>query len=111
MTAIIISISASILSGMILFFLQRFFKKQEKRETERSRTSAKENILIMKSINAIGELTYANTIAIRDGKVNGDLKEALVDYQEIKEDMYEYLLEQNAKKWTYNFGRRMSQWN
>jgi hypothetical protein len=25
--------------------------------------------------------------------------------------MYEYLLEQNAKKWTYNFGRRMSQWN
>lgn len=97
MTAIIISIFGSILSGMVLFFLQRFFKKLEKRESERNSTRAKENVLILKSIDVIGKLTYANTIAIRDGKINGDLKEALVEYNDIKEDMYEYLLEQNAK--------------
>lgn len=98
MTAIIISVLGSVLSGMVLFFLQRFFKKLEKRETERNSTRAKENVLILKSIDVIGKLTYANTIAIRDGKINGDLKEALTEYNDIKEDMYEYLLEQNAKK-------------
>lgn len=98
MAAILISIFGSILSGMVLFFLQRYFKRYEKKEIERNQTRAKENILILKSIEVIGKLTYANTIAIRDGKVNGDLKEALVEYNEIKESMYEYLLEQNAKK-------------
>ncbi len=98
MTAILISIFGSIISGMVLFLLQRYFRKHEKKETERNKTRAKENILILKSIDAIGKLTFANTIAIRDKKINGDLKEALADYSEIKEDMYEYLLEQNAKK-------------
>lgn len=98
MAAILISIFGSILSGTVLFFLQRYFKRYEKKEIERNQTRAKENILILKSIEVIGKLTYANTIAIRDGKVNGDLKEALVEYNEIKESMYEYLLEQNAKK-------------
>ena len=98
MTAIIISILASIVSGMVLFFLQRFFKRQEKKDNERSITSAKENILILKSIDAIGKLTYANTIAIRDGKVNGEITDSLQAYNEVKEEMYDYLLEQNARR-------------
>ena len=32
--SIIISIGASVISGMALFFLQRYFKKKEKREAE-----------------------------------------------------------------------------
>ena len=98
MTAIIISILASIVSGMVLFFLQRFFKRQEKKDNERSITRAKENILILKSIDAIGKLTYANTIAIRDGKVNGEITDSLQAYNEVKEEMYDYLLEQNARR-------------
>lgn len=98
MTAIIISIVASIISGMVLFFLQRYFKKQEVKEERRQQAREKENILILKSIDAIGKLTYADAIAIRDGKTNGELKEAIQEYNDVKEEMYEYLLEQNARR-------------
>lgn len=79
MVAIIISVASSIISGMVLFFLQRFFK-------------------ILKSIDAVGKLTYANAIAIRDGKTNGEMHEAMECYSESKQEMYDYLLEQNSKK-------------
>lgn len=98
MVAIVISIGASIISGMVLFFLQRFFKRKSAKDEERDKQKAKENILILKSIDAVGKLTYANAIAIRDGKTNGEMHETMDSYGELKDEMYEYLLEQNAKK-------------
>jgi Mn2+/Fe2+ NRAMP family transporter len=98
MPAIVISILGSIVSGMVLFFLQRYLKKSEHREEERNKARSKENVLILKSIDAIGKLTYADAIAIRDGKTNGEMKAAIEEYNEVKEDMYNYLLEQNSKK-------------
>lgn len=98
MIAIIISTCASIISGMVLFFLQRFFKKKQKVDDERDRAKAKENMLILKSIDAVGKLTYADAVAIRDGKTNGEIKEAMKAYAEVKDELYEYLLEQNSKK-------------
>lgn len=98
MVAVIISVVSSIISGMVLFFLQRFFKKKAKRDEIRDAAKAKENMLILKSIDAVGKLTYANAIAIRDGKTNGEMHEAMESYGESKEEMYNYLLEQNSKK-------------
>ena len=98
MIAIIMSICASIISGMVLFFLQRFFKKKQKVDEERDRAKAKENLLILKSIDAVGKLTYADAVAIRDGKTNGEMKEAMKAYAEVKDELYEYLLEQKSKK-------------
>ncbi len=98
MVAIIISVASSIVSGMVLFFLQRYFKRKAKRDDERDAAKERENILILKSINAIGKLTYANAIAIRDGKTNGEMHEAMESYGEAKQEMYDFLLEQNAKK-------------
>ncbi len=98
MVAIIMSTCASIISGMVLFFLQRFFKKKQKVDEERDRAKAKENMLILKSIDAVGKLTYADAVAIRDGKTNGEMKEAMKAYAEVKDELYEYLLEQNSKK-------------
>ena len=96
--SIIISVCASIISGMVLFFLQRFFKKKQKVDEERDRAKAKENVLIRKRREAVGELTYADAVAIRDGKTNGEMKEAMKAYAEVKDELYEYLLEQNSKK-------------
>ena len=98
MRSIIVSVCASIISGMVLFFLQRFFKKKQKKDEERDRAKAKENMLILKSIDAVGKLTYADAVAIRDGKTNGEMKEAMKAYAEVKDELYEYLLEQNSKK-------------
>ena len=96
MTATVISIVCSVISGMTLFFLQRFFKKKEEQDKQKEDARRKENILILKSIDAIGKLTYANAIAIRDGRTNGELKDALKDYHNVRDELYDYLLEQNS---------------
>lgn len=74
MTATIISIACSVISGMTLLFLQRFFKKKEDEDKKKEDARIKENILILKSIDPIGKLTYANAIAIRDGRTKRSTK-------------------------------------
>lgn len=50
----------TIVSGLVLFFLQRMLNKQQKAEEERDQKKAQENALILRSINALGNLTVAN---------------------------------------------------
>jgi len=94
--SIVLSTVSALVSGSVLFFLQRHFKKRDTDDKEHSDARKRENILILKSIKVIGELTEANSIAIRDGKTNGELKHALADYGKIDEELYEFLLEQNS---------------
>jgi len=96
--AIIISILGSIISGVVLLFVKRFFQSRDQKDEERRRDAQKESILILKSIDAVGKLTYANAVAIRDGKTNGEMKQGVDAYHSVQDEMYSYLLEQNAKK-------------
>ncbi len=98
MAAIIISIASSIISGMVLFFLQRYFKNKAKRDDERDAAKRRENLLILKSIDAVGKLTYADSIAIRDGKTNGEMKTAIEAYKKADQELYEFMLEQTVKE-------------
>ena len=66
-------INRSVFSGIVLFFIKRYFDNKEKIEIEKEKARQKENVLILKSIDAIGRLTYADSIAIRDGKINGEM--------------------------------------
>lgn len=96
MISIIISIAASIISGMVLFFLQHYFKKKAKQDEEREEKSHKKDILVIKSINALGELTQANAIALRDGKTNGELKHAMKEYEQVNKEMLDFLIENSV---------------
>lgn len=98
MISIIISIVASIISGMVLFFLQHYFKKKQKRDEELEKQRHKKDVLVIKSINAIGELTVANSIALRDGKTNGEMHKALDEYTEVNKEMIDFLIENSTKK-------------
>ena len=98
LNAIIISIATSIFSGIVLFFIKRYFDNKEKIEIEKEKARQKENVLILKSIDAIGRLTYADSIAIRDGKINGEMKDAVQSYIAIKSELYDYLIDQNSKR-------------
>ena len=97
MTAIVISIVGSVFSGMTLFFLQAFFKKQGKKNEDKEKARQRENVLVLKSIDAIGKLTYANAIAIKDGRTNGELKDAIKDYHQVREDLYNFIIEESTK--------------
>lgn len=96
MISIVISICASIVSGMVLFFLQKFFKKRQISEEKREERQHKKDVLMMKSINAVGDLTLANAIAIRDGKTNGELKKALKEYDESSKELLDFLIENSV---------------
>lgn len=82
---------ASIFSGMILFLLQRSFKRHQKEEEDRENDKARQITLIIRTLNALGQLTVANSIALRDGHTNGELKDALKEYKNIENDLFEYL--------------------
>ena len=95
---IIISVLGSVVSGTALFLLQRWFKKKDARDERMDKAKAKENVLIIKSINAVGNLTEATAIALQDGKTNGEMHKALKEYAAVDKEMYNYLLERNAQK-------------
>lgn len=97
MVAIIISACASIVSGMVLFFLQVFFKKKQKQDDEREQKRHKKDVLIIKSLNAVGDLTLANSIALRDGKTNGELKKALKEYESINKEITNFIIENSVE--------------
>ena len=92
MITLLLTSAAGVLSGMVLFLLQRHFKKQQKREEEREQNKAMQIILILKSLRALGNLTVANSVALRDGKTNGELKQALKEFELVNEELYNYLI-------------------
>lgn len=95
--SIAISIIASVVSGAMLFFTKRFFKKKEIIERQRYDDRVRENMLIIRSIDVIGKLTFANSMALRDQRVNETMNNALKEYEEVSTELYNYLVEINAR--------------
>ena len=87
---------ASVFSGVVLFLIQSHLKKQRKKEEERETEKANQMTLIIRTLNSLGKLTVANSIALRDGHTNGELKEALSEYRDVEKDLFDYLA--SAKK-------------
>ena len=82
---------ASVFSGVVLFLIQSHLKKQRKKEEEREAEKANQMTLIIRTLNSLGKLTVANSIALRDGHTNGELKDALKEYKEVEADLFDYL--------------------
>ena len=91
---------ATVASGMILFFLQRFLTRQQKKEEQRDAAKAKETALLFRSLDALGKLSMANGVALRDGKTNGELTLALSEWEKVQRQMYDYLISSHAKNST-----------
>ena len=94
----ILTFSTSIISGIVLFILQRFFNDQRKKEKKRQAEETQNYIMILRSLNALGKLTVANSIALRDGKTNGEMSSALSEYETLEKEMYEHLISRHVTK-------------
>ena len=75
-------------------------KRQERKDAERDKESKEraearkqESLITMRMIKAVGKLSYANSIAIKEGKVNGVMEEALMYYRDASNEMAEFLQE------------------
>ncbi len=88
---------ATVASGMILFFLQRLLTRQQKKEEQRDAAKAKETVLLFRSLDALGKLSMANGVALRDGKTNGELTLALSEWEKVQRQMYDYLISSHAE--------------
>ena len=98
MIAIVISICASLISGTILFFIQRYFRRKEKHEEQAETRRERKDILTLKSLKAIGKLTTANATAIKHGHQNGEMDKAMDDYEIVDKELYDFLIQNTAKK-------------
>jgi hypothetical protein len=94
---IILTSLATVISGLLLFIVQQSLKRQREASDRRDDAKAKENVLILRSLNALGRLTMANSLALRDGKINGEMSAALNEYEDVEREMYEYLIAVNAE--------------
>ena len=94
---IVITSIASIISGILVFMLKNIISKLQQKDITNKEEHAKEEYLILRSINALGKLTVANSIALRDGKMNSDFGTALSEYREIEKEMYQYLISTHTK--------------
>lgn len=92
-----LSVGISVVVSIFMLILTIKLNRNEKHAEKRSDAQQQESIIIMKSLKAIGHLSEANAIALRDGKVNGATKTALDYYKETKDGLDDYLLLQNAR--------------
>lgn len=83
-------------------------KRQERKDAERDKESKEraearkqESLITMRMIKAIGKLSYANSIAIKEGKVNGVMEEALMYYRETSSELSEFLQEQAVEYYNH----------
>lgn len=92
-TTIIISAIPSIISGVVLFKLNRTANKSDAREQAR----VQENILILGNLDAIGGLAEQTARCLKGEKPNGDL-DAAIDYRKkLKHDLEAHLIKVNAE--------------
>lgn len=83
-----------VISGVILRRIDRMEKRQDRRDDAR----AKESVLIVRGLQAVGHLAEATAIAQKKGCVNGEMETAFKYYREYTKDMNAFLLEQNAAR-------------
>ncbi|MBE6531797.1 MAG: hypothetical protein E7679_06925 [Ruminococcaceae bacterium] len=96
--SVISTTATTVISGVILFLMKRFFTEQRRKEERRDKAKERDNVLILKAINALGKLTVADSIALRDGKTNGEMIAALEEYREVERELYEHLIGYHAKR-------------
>lgn len=83
----------AIVTGFVLFVIQRAFKKRDKEDASREKRRVRNNALILKGILASIALSEAAAIAIERGKCNGEMKNAKTYARDIKHDIRDFMTE------------------
>ena len=98
LVSMLVSSALTVCSGVILFLLKRLLTRQQEKEERREREVQAEPALVLRSLNALGKLTVANSIALRDGKTNGEMSSALQEYEAVEKEMYDYLISRHSSR-------------
>lgn len=77
--------------------IKRSIEKHEDVREQREKDREDHQILTLKSINAVQELSEATACALRDGHCNGEVTRALEYSVKIKREQKEFLQKQGVK--------------
>ena len=96
-----VSVLFPIIVSVITLYAQRAQarhdkKRDEKQALEKS-TATEQCVLMFESLQVLGELTYANSIAIKEHKVDGVMSSALDSYMANRENINQFLRKQAAE--------------
>jgi hypothetical protein len=86
-----------LITSVIMIFINLFIKKQVTEMEKRGDIRIQENYIMMRYMQSLGSLTYATGIAVKDGRVNGEMTEAIENFRDAKEDLDCFLIKQNAE--------------
>ena len=83
----------SLIVAVILYKFNKDMKKREVEIEERAKLRKKESLLALKMQMANGKLAYANAMALKRGKPNGEVEEGVAAYEEVKKEYYNFINE------------------
>ncbi len=93
MLSTILGAIASTISGMILFLMQHYMKKKDNKDEKNEKEQHEKDILLIKSINALGKLAMSNTSVLKSAETEGEAKDAYNEYKKVNGEMMNYLIQ------------------
>lgn len=93
-----ITAAASLVVSVILLILQTINNARTKRAEERNDMAKQESLLSLKMMSANNKLSYACAMAIKRGRPNGEVEEAVEAYEEAKQEYDAFLMQVAAEQ-------------
>ena len=93
----LIGLVPAIISGCLVFYIQRSQKKRDKKTDERAKTRERESYVTLELELAAAKLSYATAMAIKRGKPNGEIEDGIEQYEKALEAFEKFEHEQLSK--------------
>lgn len=90
----IIPIAQTVFVSMLVFYFERKQKISDEKAEERAKAIKEETILQLEMSMANNKLSYATAMAIKRGKANGEVEEAIEAFEQAKRNYYKFMNEQ-----------------
>lgn len=90
----------TLITGVVLYMVQRKIRIRDEAAEERAATRKRESLLQLKMLMASNKLSFAVAMAVKRGKPNGEVEDAIDIYNEAKDEYYAFLNEQAAEHLT-----------
>lgn len=92
------SLLPSVITAMLVFYMQRGQKRRDQEADARMAARKKEYLLSLDIQVATSKMAYASAMAIKRGSTNGEMEDALVAYAKAKKAWVDFMNEQAKER-------------
>ena len=95
-TAFLLGLLPGVIASCAAYYFQRAQKRRDRATEAHAAARKQESLLNLEVTMAAAKLSYSCAMAIKRGRPNGEVEEAVADYEAAKEAYYQFLNEQAA---------------